>query len=147
MEIARAPFCVAITDQIFSNREAHGRWLRRGFTVRGMDGSTGGVNLQKVALTEQCLKDFSLIIHMSDAKTITNGIILHLKGRFSIQDLYKIIEKRLPVPATTSEGEASALNENSFSKRLKVFEGTVKRLNKSKKNHDRVNDLLAEPFS
>ena len=94
-----------------------------------MDGSTGGLN----------------------AKTITNGIILQLKGRFSIQDLYKIIEKLLPVPATTSEGEASALNENSFRKRLNVLEGTVKRFYKSKKNHDKVNDLfwfgLAEPFN
>ena len=133
MEIAQAPFCVATTDQIFSNREVHGRQLRRGFAVRRMDGGTGGVNLQKVGLTEQCLKDFSLIIPVCDAKAITNGIILHLKGRFSIQDLYKIIEKLLPVPATTSEGEASALNENSFSKRLQVLEGTVKRLNKSKK--------------
>ena len=112
-----------------------------------MDGNTEEVNLRKVGLTEQCLKDFSLIIPVCDAKTVTNGIILHLKGKFSIQDLYKIIEKLLPVPATTSQGEPSALNENSFRKRLKVLEVTVKKLNKSKKNHDKVNDLLAEPFN
>ena len=30
---------------------------------------------------------------------------------------------------------------------LEVLEVTVQILNKSKKNHDRVNDLLAEPFN
>ena len=88
-----------------------------------MDGSTGEVNLQKVGLTEQCLNDFSSVIPVCDAKTITNGMILHLIGRFSIQDLYKILEKLLPVPATTSFGGPSVLNENSFRKRLRSSRG------------------------
>ena len=71
----------------------YGGRLRRGCAVSRMDGSTGEVNLHKVGLAEQCLNDFSSIIPVCDAKTITNGIILHLKGRFSIQDLYKILEK------------------------------------------------------
>ena len=101
------------------NREVHGGRLRRGFAVRRMDGNTEEVNLRTVGLTEQRLKDFSLIIPVCDAKTVTNGIILHLKGKFSTQDLYKIIEKLLPVPATTSQGEPSALNENSFRRNCK----------------------------
>lgn len=82
---------------------------------------------KEVNLTSDCLNDFSKINKLEEPVVIKNGLIVHLKKRFTFVQIYEILTRLIPNTETLAK-------ESTLRMRILRLEEPLRKLGNQRKN-------------